>query len=912
MVRRAHHLCTLLALIALTTTPAMLSARTLEVDPDGRTGFATIQAAVDSAVDGDVVVLRSGTYTGRGNRDIQLQRKAIEIRSADPNDPRVVEATILDCQGTAGDPHRAFHISDFTGQISGLTITNGLASTGGAIACEKSNLLLAHCRIINNATLPGDGKTDPDGGPGGGLYCLGSVVEINDCLISGNATGAGASSTETVGGAAGDGGGVYAKDSVMYLTDCTIAENATGHGGDSDIFAGRGGDGGGLSCDSVVLTRTSVFRNTSGRGGIGPSGGRGGKGAGLHCKRATVDRCVIEANTAGPGGDSADLGRAVGGQGGDGAGVFCAESIEMLDTLIAGNRTGQGGNALDTATAGADGSGAGIWCSGGVVDHCTIVSNAIAAQRSSGNDGGKTVSSPGAGIFCTTDTVIANSILYANVPDQLAGQDCDNVVYCDIQGSACLTGPGNLSTDPLFIQPGNWVDPRDPSLVVVSSESGAVWASGDYRLSDASPCADAGDPNGPRDPNRTDLQGTPRVSGPAADMGAYESEGLMPLYRFVSPAAGKYFYTASEAEKDKLITQQAHIWTFEGIAYHVYLRPHDAGLMPVYRFWSPALISHLWTMDEAERDKLIANFPHLWTYEGTAFYAYPAGKQPTAAKPVHRFWSDRLSGHFFTIDDDERRYFVDTLAHTWTYEQVAWYAFDLDGTGQAPGTPDAAGIYEFAGGRDSASYNLELKAYLDGEEAQLDMTNVAFTPAAGRMQMAVDLGALTTELNEFHVESEFLQHDGIATEPAGKLALPFSMYLYAFFDSAAVRGPYGIDERNLTFPAAGRQGSVAEGETFTIGGSVIVENTKFDVDLTLSPTEFALDGVATFDNSDDSGRLDVSMEGPFQWTRSRQEDLLLEADVRGHLLQLYVTSAQIRSTGLWMGKRVPQAKDEGK
>ena len=54
------------------------------------------------------------------------------------------------------------------------------------------------------------------------------------------------------------------------------------------------------------------------------------------------------------------------------------------------------------------------------------------------------------------------------------------------------------------------------------------------------------------------------------------------------------------------------------------------------------------------------------------------------------------------------------------------------------------------------------------------------------------------------------------------------------------------------------------------------------------------------------------MNGPFQWNRSRQEDLLLEADVRGHVLQLYVTDAQIRSTGLWLGKRVPEAKDEGK
>jgi hypothetical protein len=288
------------------------------------------------------------------------------------------------------------------------------------------------------------------------------------------------------------------------------------------------------------------------------------------------------------------------------------------------------------------------------------------------------------------------------------------------------------------------------------------------------------------------------------------------------------------------------------------------------------------------------------------------GKQPSDAKPVHRFWSDQLGGHFFTIDEDERRQFIDTLADLWLYEQVAWYAFDLTGTGPTPDTPGTAAVYEFTGERDSASYGLELKAYLDGEEAQLDMTSVEFTPATGRMQMTVDLNGLTAELAEFHVESEFLQHDGTATEASGKIALPFSMYLYAFFDSSAPRGPYGIDSRTLAFPTSGGQGNVAEGEVLTIAGSVVVEGTKFDVDLALSPTDFALDGVATFDNSDDSGRLDVIMEGPFHWTRSRQEDLLLEASVRGHVLQLYVTSAQLRSTGTWLGKRVPQAKDEGK
>jgi hypothetical protein len=658
-----------------------------------------------------------------------------------------------------------------------------------------------------------------------------------------------------------------------------------------------------------VLAGTSVLRNTCGRGGDGYTAQGGGNGGGLHCKRATIERCTIEGNTTGAGGDSADTGWSAAGHGGHGAGVYCSDSLEVFDSLIAGNRTGQGGSALSTFLDGDDGSGAGLWCALAVIDHCTIVSNAVADQRASAGTFG---TGPGAGVLCSNQTVVTNTIVWDNVPDQLAGHNCNNVLYCDIEGSTCLFNTGNIASDPLFVQPGNWVDAADPSIIVTSGEPGAVWASGDYQLADGSPCADAADPEALRDPDRTDLQGIPRFSGAAADIGAYEIQGLVPLYRFVAPATGRYFYTPSEDEKDKLITQQSHLWTYEGIAYHVYLRAADPGLMPVYRFWSDALASHLWTIDESEYDRLTTQQSYLWTYEGIAFYAYPPGKQPAGAKPVYRFGSSRLNAQFFTADDDERRLFVSTMSQTWVYEEIAWYTFDSDGGSDTPGTSDTAGIYEFSGGRDGASFTLEIKAYLDGQQAQLDTTNVVFTPASGRMQMAVDLAGLTTELNGFHVESELLQHDGIATEATGKFTLPFSMVLYGFFDSAVARGPYAVDARALSFPAAGQQGSIAAGETFSIIGSAVVENTKFEVSLDLSPTEFALDGLATFDNSDDTGRLDVTMNGPFQWTRSRQEDLLLEADIRGHVLQLYVTNAEIRSTGLWLGKRVPEAKDEGK
>ncbi len=54
--------------------------------------YATIQEAIDAAVDGDEIELAAGTYA----EPIDLSGKNVTVRSADPSDPAVVEATILD------------------------------------------------------------------------------------------------------------------------------------------------------------------------------------------------------------------------------------------------------------------------------------------------------------------------------------------------------------------------------------------------------------------------------------------------------------------------------------------------------------------------------------------------------------------------------------------------------------------------------------------------------------------------------------------------------------------------------------------------------------------------------------------------------------------------------------------------
>lgn len=96
----------------------------------------TIQAGIDSAATGDIVLVADGTYTGDGNRDLDFGGKAIVVMSE--NGP---ELTIIDCEGSPGDYHRGFYFHSGEGPASvlrGFTIKNGripYPDDGGGILC---------------------------------------------------------------------------------------------------------------------------------------------------------------------------------------------------------------------------------------------------------------------------------------------------------------------------------------------------------------------------------------------------------------------------------------------------------------------------------------------------------------------------------------------------------------------------------------------------------------------------------------------------------------------------------------------------------------------------------------------------------------------------------------------------------
>ncbi len=185
-------------------------AATYVVNPDGTGDFPTIQAAVDAAVNGDIIELGNGIFRGDGNRDVSYLGKAITIRSQ--GGP---EACIIDCEGSATNPHRAFSFAWPEGSgsmLEGVTVTNGWCNFGSAIYCDASSPIISHCVFIANG--PGQSPVE-----GGALMSDLASPHVSDCFFLDNA--------------ASYGGAVSVCTSLQptVFTRCTFAGNVANTGG---------------------------------------------------------------------------------------------------------------------------------------------------------------------------------------------------------------------------------------------------------------------------------------------------------------------------------------------------------------------------------------------------------------------------------------------------------------------------------------------------------------------------------------------------------------------------------------------------------------------------------------------------------------------------------------------------------
>lgn len=259
--------------------------------------FSTIQDAIVAAVDGDMVIVAPDTYTGDGNRDIDFLGKAITVRSTDPNDPNVVASTIINCQGTEFNQHRAFYFHTGEGAesvLAGFTIKNGNARCGGGIYCIESSPTIVSCTFSDNMarqyeyvyslSLPEYGTLRINNnsgirimcpppppqrrGNGAGICCVDSNATVLNCKFLSNS-------------AHEHGGGIYSMGGNPTLINCLFSSN----------FAGGGGGMANLEGSSPTLKNCTFNANTAETGGGGMRNADN--------SNPTLTNCTFRNNSAG-------------------------------------------------------------------------------------------------------------------------------------------------------------------------------------------------------------------------------------------------------------------------------------------------------------------------------------------------------------------------------------------------------------------------------------------------------------------------------------------------------------------------------------------------------------------------------------------------------------------------------------
>ena len=148
-----------------------------------------------------------------------------------------------------------------------------------------------------------------------------------------------------------------------------------------------------------------------------------------------------------------------------------------------------------------------------------------------------------------------------------------------------------------------------------------------------------------------------------------------PVFRFYSENYRGHFFTIDEKEKNDLVAHNPN-WNYEGIAYRAHITAAP-GTVPLHRFYSANYRGHFFTIDENEKNDIIAKNSRNWNYEGVAYYVYPKAVEGTV--PVYRFWSARFRHHFYTIDENEKEN-IRARDRNWEFEGTAFWALPADAT----------------------------------------------------------------------------------------------------------------------------------------------------------------------------------------------------------------------------------------
>ena len=178
------------------------------------TAATTIQDAVDTAIDGDLVLVTNGTYEtgsaitpGHSCSNRLVITNNITVRSVNGSEFTVIKGAESSGGGCGSDAVRGVYMSD--GILDGFTITNGHTRNSGNWKYDMRGggiNMYGGSGVVINCTITGNSAADSGGGTAHGT--------LNNCTITGNS--------------AVDGGGTH----YGLIKNCTInANHASYYGG---------------------------------------------------------------------------------------------------------------------------------------------------------------------------------------------------------------------------------------------------------------------------------------------------------------------------------------------------------------------------------------------------------------------------------------------------------------------------------------------------------------------------------------------------------------------------------------------------------------------------------------------------------------------------------------------------------
>ncbi len=451
----------------LLAATAALPARTLYVAPGGTNDAAAFYPSWSGAatsIHAAVAVAMSNDQIWVTNATYKLTNQLVILSNLVV---RSFNSGALDPAGTVLDADN-FDGKPVTNRCLNLSNVNavvaGFTFTGGRLTNANGGGVLLDRGTLSNCVIRGNSVT---GGIAGGLYLYTNCLVIQTTVRDNTSSGGG--------------GGIYCNKGGV-LQDCLVSNNVSA--------SGSGTYGGGvLMKDGGLLLRCALIGNA-----VSTTNAGSGDGGGVYIDAVgSLQDCTVRANTCS--------------RRGGGCAILTGARLE--NCLIA-----------DNVMSSASGSGGGVYSYGGQLFNCLISSNysgrfggglamlTMATLAQNCTVSGNSAANSGGGVYpgSSTNSVFLNCILYGNSGGTASNYfDVNRVRWtnCCAAGSSDLDtwGQGNLTANPRFASP----------------------AAGDYRLTDGSPCLNAGLTLAEMS-DLQDVAGRPRVDRiwKRVDIGAYE------------------------------------------------------------------------------------------------------------------------------------------------------------------------------------------------------------------------------------------------------------------------------------------------------------------------------------------------------------------------------------------------------